>query len=330
MKILAVKIKFLGDVALLVPQMRILKQSFKNCQIHALVPDYATPLLVNVPWVDKVWGIQRKKGLSANFSLFLALKKENYDLSVDFVGNDRGAVASFFAHAPLRLGFIWEKGFFARKYCYTHRQSEPSKNTHEIDRAIHLLSRLKIPLSCENIEPELYSDPALKPYALASLPKKTILCNLSTSSPAKEWPVANWIELVKLCDPPTQARFVFVAGKEERALSLLKQLKSALPFVRVIEPIPNIPQLMALIEAASCVISGDTFVAHAAAGLKKRGIALFGPTKKEAWHPKGYMTVLEAQQCHCSDYSSPCKYFSAHCLSKISPKNVKDKLYQLL
>lgn len=329
MKFLAIKFKFLGDIALTIPALRALKEYNPDAEIHFLVPEHAFPVVQHNPWIRKVWAFPKKRGLKAleNWGLIRDLRKEKFDVSIDFVGNDRGALISLLVGAEVRLGPKSTRGFLGREYCYSHRISEASENLHEIDRSLNLLKKIHIPAPSSK-QPELYSDPGLNNYASKILPCDSILCHISTSSDSKEWPIENWVSFYKNY-PELSAHMVFTSGISEREKNLLETLRKYLPEAKTISPSPTLPELMALIKQARLVICGDTFTAHAAAGLGTPLVALYGPTRVEQWDPLGKRVLLEAQNCKCRHFFYKCTA-QKHCLLNLSAKSVANAVVEIL
>src|SRR5687768_11145919 len=136
-KILAIIFKYLGDVAVTIPALRALHEHYPKCELHVLVAKEASPLLYGLPWITKVWAMPRVRGRAQptqTWPIIRALKQEKFDRSVDFVGNDRGAILSFLCGAKHRLGPMANRGFLARRYCYNQKIAEPEANKHEILR----------------------------------------------------------------------------------------------------------------------------------------------------------------------------------------------------
>ena len=107
MKILAIQFKYFGDAVLLTPALRAIKGQFKACELHALVPEEMVPIFQHNPWLTRVWGMPRKRGrarLGETWPVIRAIRKERFDLSIDFAGNDRGAILSLLCGARQRLG----------------------------------------------------------------------------------------------------------------------------------------------------------------------------------------------------------------------------------
>src|SRR5262252_4911915 len=122
MKILAIQFRYLGDAVLLTPALHALKERFPDSTLHALVPKEVTPLLEHSPDLQKVWSFPRVRGqanLALAWPLIRTLRRERFDRSVDFVGNDRGALVSLLCRARERLAPLRPGGFLARRFCYT-------------------------------------------------------------------------------------------------------------------------------------------------------------------------------------------------------------------
>lgn len=360
MKILAIKFKFLGDVAIAVSALRALREAYPNAELHFLVSEETVPVVEHIPWIHKIWGYPRKKEQGTKrkaLSMIRSLRKEKFDLSIDFVGNDRGAWISLLIGAKIRLGPVAPKGFWGRKYCYTHRVAEVPNDMHETERELQLLSQIGIPRP-SSTQPELYSDPKLREYAKRVLPAEAILCHISASSASKEWPVDKWVEFYKQ-SPELQERLVFTSGASKREKSLLEDLHAVIPEARIIKwlefpersneqeeklheelywtvikgrkirEIPSIAEPMALIDACDAVICGDTFTSHAAAGLGTPLVVLFGPTLPRQWSPQGNCIEVTTDWCKCRHFSYKCTN-SVHCLSMLPAHRVREALYQLL
>ena len=331
MKILAIKFKYLGDVVVAIPALRALKEAYPHAQLHYLVAEDAAPIVEHIPWIDKIWAFPRKRGqasLKRSLPILAQLRKEKFDLSVDFVGNDRGAILSLCSGAKKRLGLLFEKGFFGRKYCYHQTGLPAPENMHESLRDLNLLNAINV-TAPKNLGLELYSDPSLKPYALEALGSTDkVLCHLSTSMPKKEWPLERWAELYNQ-DPTLSKKMVFLSGPSTREQDRLDWVEAHLPGAKILRNIPDLAHLVALIDHAQALICGDTAPAHIASGLGRPVVGIYGPSIIEVWHPLGCAETLQAANCKCIGHPRSCTQ-TQHCLSKISAKTVWDALTKLI
>jgi ADP-heptose:LPS heptosyltransferase len=307
-KILAIKFKYLGDVVLAVPALRALKEHWPEAELHFLVAEDAAPLVETIPWIHKVWRFPRRRGSASagrSWPLLRALRAERFDRSVDFVGNDRGAIVSRFAGARQRLGVIAPLGFWGRSLCYNQRITEAPLDQHETKRDLHILTRWQIPMP-RSLEPELHVDPTWNAYATEQLPVPAVIAHLSTSQPKKEWPPERWAEIGRRAEA-AGVELRFSSGPTEREQDLLATVKREFPQARVLPNAPGLPAFLAVLKRARLFVSGDTGPLHFAAGLGVPTVALFGPTEPERWAPLGAgHRVLTGSACTCSGHAHEC------------------------
>ena len=323
-KILALQFKYFGDAVLMTPALRALHDQFAGAEIHLLVPAEIAPLFEHLPWLVRVWAMPRQRGranLRNVLPLILALRREGFDRSVDFAGNDRGAILSFLIGASDRLGWAERGGFFGRRFLYTERIAPEPGVMHESVRLARLLAGWNVPLP-RSLEAEIRANPALAEEAGMILPDgETILCHVASSQPKKEWPMAHWAELHRLA---TRAghRLVFTTAIGERERSLMASLKALVPDAEILPVITDLALFLAVLERAAMFVSGDTGPLHFAAGLGVPTVALFGPSRAEQWAPVGDKhRSLTGGLCNC-DGNSPDCHSARHCLAEITPEQV--------
>jgi ADP-heptose:LPS heptosyltransferase len=307
MKILAIKFKQLGDVAIMVPALRALRERWPEAEIHVLVEEAAVPILEYLPWIQKVWGLPRKRGsarLKSTLPLIARLRKERFDRSVDFVGNDRGAIISLLIGARKSLGLRAPKGFAGRRFCYSETAVEKTTNLVRCD--LHTLEPWDVrPPS--SLKHELHPDPALRDFAEKQLPDPgTILCHLSASMPKREWPIAWWAEIAdraRLAGLP----LVFSAGPGDRDQALLAELKALSPHARFLEKTSDLAGFLAILARAGMFVGSDSGPFHFAVGLGTPAIALFGPMLPERVAPlEGNFRSLVGRECTCCVHARVC------------------------
>ena len=322
MKILAIQFRYLGDAALMTPTLRALRERFPGCALHVLVAEEVVPLLQHLPGLARVWAFPRRRGRvkpSLSWPVIRALRREHFDRSVDFGGNDRGAIVSLLCGARERLGPLWPGGFLGRRFCYTHTRLMQSGG-HQALTNFQLLSAWGIAApDCPRLE--ICADPGLAKVAEQLLPRRVILCHLATSQPKKEWPLAHWAELYRRCAAAGQ-ELIFSTGVSPREQALLEDLKLRLPGVPVLPVLPDLPTFLAVLKRARLFISGDTGPLHFAAGLGVPTIGLFGPSPAGKWAPLGNPhRTLQADTCTCGSDTSVCLSASP-CMAAISPEAV--------
>jgi heptosyltransferase III len=322
MKILAIQFRYLGDAALMTPALRAIREHFSGCALHVLVAEEVVPLLQHLPWLARVWAFPRRRGKAKpalSWPTLRALRRERFDRSVDFGGNDRGAIVSLLCGARQRLGPLWPGGFLGRRFCYTQtHRLQPGG--HQSRTNFQLLSAWGIVApDCPRLE--ICADPELGEAAAQLLPRPAILCHLATSQPKKEWPLAHWAELYRRAADAGQ-ELVFSTGITPREQALLENLKKQLPGATALPVVPDLPTFLAVLKRAQLFISGDTGPLHFAAGLGVPTIGLFGPSPAAKWTPLGKPhQAVQAGNCTCGGDTAVC-LSATPCMAAISPEAV--------
>jgi len=331
LKILAIQFKYYGDAALVTPALRAIREHFRDCALHALVPEEVAPILNHLPWLTRVWPMPRQRGrarFNQTWPIIRSLRDERFDRSIDFGGNDRGAILSLLCGARQRLGPIHPGGFVGRRFCYTQRVSPAPLDQHETVRLLHILSAWGI-TPPPSLAIEIRTDPALDAFAAQLLPERKILCHLAAGQPKKEWPVAHWAGLYQMA-AAAGLRLVFTTGTGAHEQLLVNELKRHAPDAPVLLAVPDLAAFLAVLKRAEVFIAGDTGPLHFAVGLGVPTIALFGPTSAVQWAPVGpHHQILIGAPCSCQGSADVCESAS-HCLVAISPDQVLQCLRKLL
>lgn len=303
-------------------------------ELHLLVAEEAVPIVRHLPWVSRVWGLPRTRGkaqLRRSLPLIAALREQRFALSVDFVGNDRGALLSLVIGARERVGLISDSGFLGRQRCYNRPVLEaeiPSINVHESERHLRIIQSLGVSqnVSCEL---EVHADASLSKEAKSLLAEGTVVAHLSTSQAKKEWPVEFWRELY-LQARAAGVAIAFTSGPSPREQTLLENLRTLEPDVEILKRIDSLEMYLAVLARARGFISGDTGPMHFAAGLGVPTLSLFAATDARRWAPLGGMhRCLKGTACHCSGHAHVCIH-SSPCIRTLSVDAVWNELQALL
>ncbi len=277
-KILAIQFKYLGDAVFITPALMALKAQFPESEIHVLVAQEVAPLFECSSLITKVWALPRTRGkarLAESWPFVKALRHENFDRSVDFEGNDRGAILSFLVGAKIRLSPTEGKPSLLQRLAYT--QTVSSTTTVPISYvAKHLQMLATAWQTALPIAPKMLisANHSLANIAQDILQGHTIICHLGTSQQKKEWPVQRWKEFYQLAFKEGY-KLAFSAGANEREQNLLAELKKLEPEIFALPPLKDLALYLAILNQAKLVISGDTGPLHFASGLGVKVIGLF-------------------------------------------------------
>ncbi len=330
-KVLFIAFKYLGDVVVAIPALRAYRQHYPADELHLLVAEDALPLVATLPWINRVWALPRTRGkvrLRETIPVIRALRAEQFDLSADLIGNDRGAFLSLAVGAPRRYGLHSPRGFLGRRACYHHPVEEAPADWHETRRHMHFLRVFGVGEDAP-LDLELRPDPAEADAAARLLPAPAIIAHISTSKPVKEWPLASWCNLTRLAREAGH-RVLFAAGPTPRERALLKQLQADLPDAELLPETPSLRLYLAVLARASLLVSGDTGPMHFAAGLGIPTVSLFGPSYVHQWAPRAPLAVcLQAEGCRCDPRQDTCTA-ATPCLGTLLPDRVWETMRGLL
>lgn len=331
-KILAIQFKYLGDAVFISPALIALKAQFPDSEIHVLVAQEVAPLFECSSLLTKVWALPRTRGkarLAESWPFVKALRHENFDRSVDFSGNDRGAILSFLVGAKIRLSSTEGKPSLLQRFAYTQTVSTTTLPASWVNRHLQMLTtawQTALPMAPKML---ISANHSLANIAQDILQGHTIICHLGTSQQKKEWPVQRWKELYQLAYNAGY-KLAFSAGSNEREQNLLVELKRLEPEIFALPPLKDLALYLAILNQAKLIISGDTGPLHFASGLGVKVIGLFG-TADSVIHAAPIYTTNElvmSMPCTCigdlaqftgcqSHNSCMCSIAAAHVFKKL-------------
>ena len=107
MKILIIKLRYIGDTILITPLLTALKAGIHNAQLDVLVHEETRAALGDNRSVRVLWGFDYRKSKKNPWyilKLIGSLRREHYDMVIELTNNDRGAFLAYSTGAPLRIG----------------------------------------------------------------------------------------------------------------------------------------------------------------------------------------------------------------------------------
>ena len=331
-KILVIQFKYLGDAVFITPAIQAIKLKHPEAEIHLLVAEEVAPIFANIDFIKRVWALPRTRGkakILQSLPFIRQLRKECFDTSIDFVGNDRGGILSLLIAAKSRLAAIEGKPSLLQKLAYTKTVETSLLPASWVKRHLSMLVHLFGTSESSIPDMKIFADTSLALNAKEALDGHEIICHLGTSQPKKEWPIHRWIEFYNLA---TQAgyKLAFTSGTNSREQDLMIELRKYLPSAFALAPSNNLGIYLAILAQAKLVISGDTGPLHFAAGLGVKVIGLFGTADSVRHAAPIYKTheLVMSRPCTCigelAEYAS-CQSTSS-CMDSISAEQVFESL----
>lgn len=117
-------------------------------------------------------------------------------------------------------------------------------------------------------------------------PRQTIAVHPGSGSPAKNWPLERWLDVIATLPQPV----LLVLGEAERRSAPMLERMGA--HVRVAQNLP-LPALASELAQCRLFLGHDSGISHLAAACLVPSILLFGPTDPAMWAPPAsHVTVL--------------------------------------
>jgi ADP-heptose:LPS heptosyltransferase len=294
----------LGDALLLIPMLRILQQS--GFAVTALVTSpYPLEELLDTPELfDEVICIRNKLKLV----LFAFRKYRLYQLAVvnyfaatrhNLLAAKKLATMVHTNRIPEQAGKSLQNGLVYFK---------PKSGIQDAQQNILLAGKGEIPLT-----EELFHLP-LKSQKLPMLPEKFIVLQISAGNfiqKYKNWPLAHWMEFLKLCAVKfPDLIFVVLGDANEKKLGD-ELMATGIRNIHSLAGQTSIAEAAAVIERSSMFLGLDGGLLHIAVALGKHTFTLWGPSNPVLYgydriNPTKHESLSLQLKCSpCSAWNDP-------------------------
>ena len=276
MKILLIQFKLLGDSVFITPSIQALKEKYPLSKIHILVRKECGPIFEHLPQIDKIWvmpNIKDKFRLLKTILTLINLALERFEYSLDFVGNDRGSIASILSFSKEKFSIVKEKPNLLNKIAYsktvnTKNLPMPWTNKYLLATSFFFGRQSKL------FKMKIYSDLSLKKKAAKLLGRNKIIFHIGASQEKKQIPIYLWYELYLICKH-NRLNILFSSGPSKLEQSLLKQLVSIDPKIPYLKSTDDLNLFLAVLNEADLVVASDTGPLHISAALGVKVIGIF-------------------------------------------------------
>ena len=265
-RILVVRLGSMGDVIAALPAVASLKQTLAQSRITWVIEPRWAVLLEGNPHVDAVIQFDRRT-FDGFRTAWRELRRERFDLAVDFQGLVKSALLATVARPERIFGFTAD---YAREapasWFYSNKVS--IRLYHAVERNLDLAvaagaSRIVRTFALPAGEPE------------GELPEGDfVLASPLAGWGAKQWPLENYRELTRLL-------------RSEFGLTLVLNAPNRIDVEGAWTHVSAIPGLIHATRRAVAVVGIDSGPTHLAAALGKPGVAIYGPTDPARHGPYG-------------------------------------------
>ncbi|MCM8789308.1 MAG: glycosyltransferase family 9 protein [Candidatus Omnitrophica bacterium] len=318
-KILIIKLGAFGDVLRTTALCEPLKLLYPGSMLFWITENNAIAILQGNRFVDRIIG---KESASALVSYF------KFDLLINLDLDDEALILAGISNAKEKKGFWFDSNGFVKcsspvaqeYFLLSHDDRLKKQNVNTYQSIIASISGLPnfgkiiVPISDAS---KKNAQEFTKRYNLRE--KKTLGVVVGTGNRwiTKKWPEKNFLELFSMLD---DFNILIFGGPEEKEL-LERIVEKSNKTVINTGYSNSIDYFFGLLDLCDIVVCCDTFALHAAVGLGKKVVALFGPTSSSEVEMYGHGEKIASDiSCICC-YKKEC-FVQPNCMELITPQRV--------
>lgn len=293
----------IGDVLFTTPVLRAIKTAFPDSFIGYWCNARTEELLRSNPHIDKIFALSRgdlkkiyKKsfwqGLKESLRLASDIKKEHFNISLDFSLDYRYSLISKFIGIKKRAGFNYKgRGRFLTDRIDIVAYAQK----HIVEYYLELLDFLGIAPQGKDLEliaSESGKKEAEKILSAYGVSSQDLLIGIAPGggqswgkdASLKRWPELKFKELAEEIGKRLNVKIALLGDKAEAALTATI---SALPAGKAIDlgGKLSLGGLISVIDRASLLIANDGGPLHIAVALGKKTVSFFGPVDPNVYGP---------------------------------------------
>ena len=343
MKILLVRLRLIGDVVFTTPAIRALRRHYPDARLSYIVEEEAEPVVRHNPHLDDVIVAKSPRApgrLRSDLALIRRLRRERYDLAIDFHGGPRSSLITWASGAATRIGYQ----VAGRSWMYTTAVRRPRalRSRHSVESQWDVLLPLGIkPPNPETDQTEMVDDPDASAAVTRRLAEAgvgaddpLVVIHVSAGNPFRRWPAASFVDLIgRLVATNPLRRIIVTSGPSDAgaAANIANDARAQLsPPMRdaIVECGEfNLAELRSLIGRSSLYIGGDSGPLHIAGTTSVPVVGLYGPTlpvRSQPYRSASFISMAaEAGALPCRPCNQrACEPGDFRCLTGISAEAV--------
>ena len=290
MKILIVKLGSIGDIVHTLPVLAAVRKTLPEAEISWVVEQRSAAILRGNPLIDRLIEVDTRRLRSGKVvsqilpairEQFRPLRREQFDIAIDFQGLIKSAAIAKLSGAKIRFGFDKTALREPASRIFLNRTVEVPTGIHVIRKNLALAAKaLEIPVPDAEFEFPIFSDDVhrLESEEIASLINGDFaILNPAGGWVTKLWPAENYGVLADLLWERNRLRSIVAIGPKE--IELGERVISASRSGKAILSQPSLKGFFELAKRATIYVGGDTGPTHLAVAAGAPIVGIFGPTE---------------------------------------------------
>ncbi len=316
--ILAVRLDNIGDVVMLGPALRAVKEASPRARITLLGTPGGSAGAALLPWVDDVitwrplWqelGDPGRHDPRRDRALIEEIAGRGFDAALVFTSFSQTphvpGYVCYLAGIPLRAG---ESKEFGGATLTTELRGAPDE-LHQVERNLRLIEHLGFPVRDRRLEIAIGEEaraavPGLLARAGLDPEARFVLFHPGASAVARRYPAERAGEAARLL--AERGWPILITGVEQEA-ETVATVAAAAPAAGVLVGGTSLPEYAALVERATAVVCGNTLPLHLADAVGTPLVALYAGTDEvEQWRSREVPSRILRRATACT----PCYRFT--------------------
>ncbi len=324
--ILIIRLRRIGDIVMTFPALSVLRDAYPEVRVTYVVESSYKDLVEGHPLVDKILVLPQSLKRREFFRFIRKIRKDKYDVVLDFHGGPKAFWMTLFSGAQLKVGYrVKYKNFI---YDVKVPRGPKSGYIHSVANHVNIVKALGIqPLSIPRItfpHPVPEEVEPMEAFLRKNKVEKKSYCviHIGAGNAFRFWGVKNLAALTEMLTDRAGVQIIFVGAAGDRSTEEdLK--KNAPPSVYSLVGRINLKQLYWIISQAALFIGPDSGPMHMAAATDTPIVAVFGPQLPAIFGPWRAMSVILEQKLECRPCDQrKCRYGDFRCLLRTTPEDV--------
>ncbi|MFP4082067.1 MAG: glycosyltransferase family 9 protein [Candidatus Aminicenantes bacterium] len=325
-KILLIRLRRIGDIILTTPALSVLRENFPDAHLSYVVESPYQDLVRNHPDLDQTVVIPEKTGSRDFLRLIRYLRKEKYDVVLDFHCGPRASLITFLSGAKTKIGYKIKYRNFV--YDAILPRSPQNGYYHSVESHLNLVKALGA--SVKTLPP--LSLPRAKKEEKEKIKKireqnslvgcKVVVLHISAGNEFRSWGVGNLVGLAKLLSRHRDVKIVLIGAEEDRKAEQEILRENPAELSSLVGKL-NLRELRELILGSSLFVGPDSGPMHMAASTSTPMVVYFGPTLPANFSPwQAEASVIEKEFDCRPCPQKRCVHHDFRCLRSIKPEEV--------
>ncbi len=292
-KICLLRLSALGDVCNTVPVVRALQRTWPKAEISWIIGQPEYQLVSQLPGVEFIV-FDKRSGWSGWRALRRRLAGRRFDILLQAQVSARANLLALAVRARRRIGFDRARSRDGHGLVINER-IPAAQQQHQ---ALALLSFADhLGADCRNIDRTLPIPASARNFAILHQPvaKHAVLISPASSHAGRNWHAQGYAEVADWVIAEARRPVLLIGGPGQTELALGREIQGRMR-LRALNLIgqDTLPQALAMLQRAACVITPDSGPAHFAAALGTPVVGLYAATWSRRSGPLGSLE-------HCVD-----------------------------